>query len=65
MTTEDLMHKLENAEEDIVFLQSDITEMKEERSSTELRLRSELTALQAELSAVSKYTLILNILDYS
>ena len=59
------MHKLENAEEDIVFLQSDITEMKEERSSTELRLRSELTALQAELSAVSKYTLILNILDYS
>ena len=48
------MHKLENAEEDIVFLQSDLTEMKEERSQTEIRLRAELTALQAELSAISK-----------
>ena len=47
------MHKLENAEEDIVFLQTDINELKEEKSETEMRLRAELTSLQAEMSAIS------------
>lgn len=52
---EDLIHKLENAEEDIVFLQGDISDLKENRSETELRLKAELTALQAELASISKY----------
>ena len=51
----DLLHKLENAEEDIVFLQTDINELKEERSQTEIRLRAELTSLQAEMSAISMF----------
>ena len=49
------MHKLENAEEDIVFLQTDINELKEEKSETEIRLRAELTSLQAEMSAISMF----------
>ena len=53
--TGDLLHKLENAEEDIVFLQTDINELKEEKSETEIRLRAELTSLQAEMSAISMF----------
>lgn len=52
--TADLTHKLENAEEDIIFLQSDLTEAKEQRSQTELRLREEINNLQTELSLMSK-----------
>ena len=48
------MHKLENAEEDIVFLQADLTELKEARGEAELKLRAELSALQAEIAALSK-----------
>ena len=50
----DLTHKLENAEEDIVFLQSDLSDAKEQRSQTELRLREEINSLQTELSLKSK-----------
>ena len=50
----DLTHKLENAEEDIVFLQSDLAEAKQLRAENELRLREEVSALQAEVATISK-----------
>ena len=52
-TIEDLRHKLDNAEEDIVFLQTDIDELKWSRQETEQRLNSEILDLQAKLESVN------------
>ena len=49
-TEEDLTYKLSKSEEDIIFLQNDIDELKSERENSERRLKTELTDIQAELA---------------
>lgn len=49
-TETDLTHKLQLAEEDIVFLQTDLEEARAGTGDNERRLKAELTELQAELA---------------